>query len=83
MQRWRRLWGFFVRSRLGVREDYEERAAIMQFCGGHSRLEAERLARERPWDTDPQWGMPKPSPPEQMGLDLGRQFFSSIEGMFR
>ena len=38
----------------------QERAAIMEFDGGVPRLEADRLARERPWDTDPTWGMPRP-----------------------
>jgi hypothetical protein len=29
------------------REDYEERAAIMEYCGGLSREEAEKQAWER------------------------------------
>ena len=27
-------------------EDYEERAAILEYCAGYSRAEAERLAKE-------------------------------------
>lgn len=29
-----------------LKEEYEERAAIMQYCGGLSRTRAEKLARE-------------------------------------
>lgn len=29
------------------REEYEERAAIMQYCGGYSRMTAENLAMKR------------------------------------
>jgi hypothetical protein len=29
------------------REDFEERAAICEYCGGQSRAQAERTARER------------------------------------
>lgn len=29
-----------------TREEYEERAAIMQYCGGMTRAEADRSARE-------------------------------------
>lgn len=61
-------------------DDWEERAAIMQFDGGLPLLEAERLAQQRPWDSDPYWGMPKPHQPE---LDLGGLFFSEMERMFR
>lgn len=47
-----------------------ERAAIMQYDGGLSCHEAERLARERPWDTDPRWGFPVPV---QAELDLKKK----------
>lgn len=39
-------------------EDEEERSAILQFDAGFSREEAERLAKERPWETEPHyWNM--------------------------
>lgn len=30
-----------------AREIYEERAAILEFCAGYSRRDAERIAREQ------------------------------------
>jgi hypothetical protein len=39
--------------------EFEERAAILEFDGGFPRLDAERLAKERPWDKDPTWGLPR------------------------
>lgn len=30
-----------------TREIYEERAAILEFCAGYSRRDAERIAREQ------------------------------------
>jgi hypothetical protein len=52
--------------------EFEERCGILEFDGGVPRLEAEQLARERPWDTDPTWGMPRPV---QAEMDLGLQDF--------
>ena len=49
------------------RELYEERAAIMQYCGGLSREEAERRARKVVEG--------RPDEPEQVELDLGREAF--------
>ena len=49
--------------------DEQERAAIMEFDGGLGRLAAERLARERPWDADRSWGMPKATQPELPGTE--------------
>lgn len=45
-------------------EQYEidERARIMEFDGHLSRIEAERLARLRPWEQDPRWMLPNPQP---------------------
>ena len=61
----------------------QERAAIMEFDGGLGRLEAERLARERPWDEDLTWGLPRavqmelgacpPKPGEEREPDYIRQ----------
>lgn len=62
--------------------EFDERAGIMQFCGGLSRSEAERLTRERPWEKDKQWGMPKP---EQMSFaddPLAAQFFREMRRMY-
>jgi hypothetical protein len=50
-------------------DDREERAAIMEFCGGLPRFEAERLAQVRPWDSDPQWRMPRPKQMELLSTD--------------
>ncbi len=47
-------------------EEISERIAIMVIDGGMDPLEASRLARERPWETDPRWGMPK----EQLDLEM-------------
>jgi len=38
----------------------DERARIMEFDGHLSRIEAERLARTRPWEKDPRWMLPAP-----------------------
>jgi hypothetical protein len=46
------------------REHYHERAAIMEHCGGLTRYEAERLARDKPWERDPRWGLPQPHQPD-------------------
>ncbi|BDV42418.1 hypothetical protein GURASL_13410 [Geotalea uraniireducens] len=62
--------------------DYEERAAIMEHCGGLDRHEAKRLARERPWETDKWWGMPQP---EQLTFEddpLAGEFFQSMKQKF-
>jgi hypothetical protein len=40
------------------RYEIDERARIMEFDGHLSRIEAERLARLRPWEKDPRWGLP-------------------------
>lgn len=62
--------------------EFDERAGIMEFCGGLPRAEAERLARERPWDKDPCWGMPKP---EQLTFEddpLAAQFFREMKRLY-
>ncbi|MFZ2949538.1 MAG: hypothetical protein WA003_08635 [Desulfuromonadaceae bacterium] len=38
----------------------DERARIMEFDGHLSRIEAERLARTRPWEKDHCWMLPEP-----------------------
>ncbi|MBT0664751.1 hypothetical protein KI809_15565 [Geobacter pelophilus] len=48
--------------------DYIERVGIMEYCGRLNRRDAERLACERPWDSDSSWGIPKP---RQMSLGEG------------
>lgn len=43
-------------------EQYEidERARIMEFDGKLGRIEAERLAKLRPWEKTPRWMLPEP-----------------------
>jgi hypothetical protein len=38
-----------------VTEDEEERAAILEYDAGFPRAEAERLATEKPWETEPHY----------------------------
>jgi len=47
--------------------DISERAGIMHFCGKVPKLEALRLARTRPWETEPYWEIPKPQQLDLMG----------------
>lgn len=61
-----------------TREDYEERAAIMQYCGGMTRPQAELEARvliERRLN---------PPVPQQMtfGDDPAGQFWAEMERMY-
>ncbi|BCS55172.1 hypothetical protein [Geobacter sp. SVR] len=58
--------------------DYEERAAIMQYCGGWSKADAEKLARERPWKTDKWWGVPKPQQTTFSDDPLANECFSEV-----
>lgn len=58
-----------------------ERAAILQHDGGCTRAEAEHLARERPWDTDPHWGKPRPVQVE-MDLEL-QEFRAQMKGIWK
>jgi hypothetical protein len=62
--------------------DYQERAAIMQFCGGLSKAEAERLARERPWDKDPYWGMPKPEQMKLGDIETADEFWDRMQRLY-
>lgn len=39
---------------------YEERVAIMVVDGKIPLHEAQRLAKERPWENDRSWGLPSP-----------------------
>jgi hypothetical protein len=64
-----------------MQPDYAERAAIMQYEGGLSRTEAEHLARTRPWDNDPHWGVPMP---QQVEMDLGLgEFRQAMKGIWQ
>jgi len=40
----------------------DERARIMEFDGKLGRIEAERLARMRPWEKNPRWMLPPAQP---------------------
>lgn len=40
----------------------DERARIMEFDGKLGRIEAERLARTRPWEKNPRWMLPPAQP---------------------
>lgn len=42
--------------------EFYERARIMEFDGKLHQAVAERLARERPWEKEPRWGLPKLEP---------------------
>lgn len=59
--------------------EFEERARIMEFDGKLHRSVAVRLARERPWEKEPRWGMPQPEQLQLMETEGDRVFRQLIE----